>query len=200
MDPLHAIYWLWIVWYATWLASLVWTSRSAARPEWRAHWPYQFATMAGLALLFGPPMAGVRGPNLWTLGAPETWALFGAVFCGFAFCWWARIEMGRLWSGLIALSADHRVIDTGPFALVRHPIYSGIIFAALMTALAQGTVMALAGVAMFVLAFWMKARLEESFLRSELGAAAYDSYRRKVPMLLPFGRTDPRRRRSQNAK
>jgi protein-S-isoprenylcysteine O-methyltransferase Ste14 len=186
MNPLHAIYWLWVVWYASWLASLFWTGRAKSRPDFRKHGPYQMATMAGIVLLFGLPSSKLQVPAFWTPTATETWVLFGLIVCAFTFCWWARIEMGRLWSGLIALSADHRVIDTGPFALVRHPIYSGIIFAAFMTALAQGTVAGLAGAGMFWLAFWMKARLEEYFLRSELGAAAYDGYRRKVPMLVPF--------------
>ncbi|MBU6297174.1 MAG: isoprenylcysteine carboxylmethyltransferase family protein [Alphaproteobacteria bacterium] len=186
MTPQHALYLLWIGWYATWLASLAWTGRAKTRPDFRKQGPYQFATLTGLFLLFGPPITGLQVPRMWALTATETWALFALIFCSFAFCWWARIEMGRLWSGLIALSADHRVIDTGPFALVRHPIYSGIIFAAFMTAFAQGTVTGLAGAGMLWLAFWMKARLEEVFLRTELGATAYDGYRRRVPMLVPF--------------
>ena len=48
----------------------------------------------------------------------------------FAFAWWARLTMGRLWSGYVSRTADHRIVDNGPFAIVRHPIYSAIIFAA----------------------------------------------------------------------
>lgn len=186
VDPLHAIYWLWIVWYASWLASLVWTKRPSARPNPGMHVLYQVPTMLGLGLLFGPPIAGVHPPVAWALDPRTLWVLFGLLVCTFAFCWWARIAMGRLWSGFISRTADHRVIDSGPFALVRHPIYSAIIFAAAVTAIAQGTAYALAGAAMFLLAFWMKARIEEKFLCKELGAEAYNAYRRRVPMLVPF--------------
>lgn len=189
MAPLHAIYWLWGLWYASWLASLIWTRRASARPNVTSHGPYQLATMAGLVLLFGPPFAGQPLPQLWILPGPAIWALFALIALAFAFCWWARITMGRLWSGLISRTENHRIIDSGPFAVVRHPIYTAIIFAALATSLALGTAAALAGAAMFALAFWMKARIEERFLAEELGAEAYGAYRARVPMLIPFARS-----------
>lgn len=86
----------------------------------------------------------------------------------------------------------HRTVDTGPYGIVRHPIYTGILIAAFATAAAKGTVMGIAGALVMTLGLWMKARLEEAWLRSELGADAYDAYRQRVPMLLPFG---PRARR-----
>lgn len=187
MPPMHAIYWIWVIWYASWLASLFWTTRPAARPNFRSHGPYQLVTMAGIVLLFWLPAWRPTVPLLWTLPDAALWALALGVVLAFAFCWWARIEMGRLWSGLISRTENHRVIDSGPFALVRHPIYSGIIAAAFVTALAEGTVPALAGAAAFALAFWMKARIEEAFLIGELGPAAYGAYRQRVPMLIPFG-------------
>jgi protein-S-isoprenylcysteine O-methyltransferase Ste14 len=70
---------------------------------------------------------------------------------------------------------------------VRHPIYSGVIMAAFLLAIELGTLQALAGAALFLIAFWLKARVEENFLRKELGTDAYDAYRRRVPMLVPFG-------------
>jgi protein-S-isoprenylcysteine O-methyltransferase Ste14 len=51
---------------------------------------------------------------------------------------------------------------------------------------AKGTVYGVAGAALLTLGIWLKARLEERFLREELGAAAYDDYSRRVPMLVPF--------------
>jgi protein-S-isoprenylcysteine O-methyltransferase Ste14 len=79
----------------------------------------------------------------------------------------------------------HRLIDTGPYALVRHPIYTGLIAAALATAVAEGTAPALLGGAMMALGLWLKASLEERFLCEELGRETYDAYRRRVPMLIP---------------
>ena len=77
--------------------------------------------------------------------------------------------------------------DTGPYGIVRHPIYTGIIVATIAVAMVKGTLVAVAG-ALMHLGYWIKAQLEEGFLREQLGAEAYDSYRRRVPMLVPFGR------------
>ena len=82
---------------------------------------------------------------------------------------------------------DH-VVDTGPYRLVRHPIYSGLIFAAFATAIKKGTSFALLGVTIVALACYIKVRREECFLRAELGANAYDAYARKTAMLVPFVR------------
>jgi protein-S-isoprenylcysteine O-methyltransferase Ste14 len=186
-SPEHALYWLWGGWYVSWLISLFWAGKPAAQPRLYTHFLYQLATMAGVILLFGPPIAGVAPYRLWTAGDRLGWWLFGLTAFAFAFCWWARLEMGRLWSGYISRLADHRVVDTGPFRIVRHPIYTGVIFAAFLLAIELGTLPALGGAAFFLLAFWQKARLEERFLRKELGSETYDAYRRRVPMLLPFG-------------
>jgi protein-S-isoprenylcysteine O-methyltransferase Ste14 len=74
---------------------------------------------------------------------------------------------------------------------VRHPIYSGIIFAAFATAIEKGTSFALLGAAILTFAFFAKARREERFLRRELGEDTYDAYARKTAMLMPFTGRSP---------
>jgi protein-S-isoprenylcysteine O-methyltransferase Ste14 len=105
---------------------------------------------------------------------------------GLIFAWWARIHLGRLWSARITRKEGHKVIDTGPYAFVRHPIYTGLIFAALATAAERGSALAVLGAVLFCAGYWMKARLEERFLRQELGADAYDRYATRTAMLVPF--------------
>jgi protein-S-isoprenylcysteine O-methyltransferase Ste14 len=78
------------------------------------------------------------------------------------------------------------VVDTGPYGLVRHPIYTGLIFAVIATAVAQATVTGLAAIALITIGLWLKARVEERFLATELGPDDYAAYRRRVPMLVPF--------------
>ena len=77
-------------------------------------------------------------------------------------------------------------MDTGPYAIVRHAIYTGLLLALLATAIAQGTVSAMAGFGLLVLGLWITARIEERWLSRELGEAAYGDFRRRVPMLIPF--------------
>lgn len=125
---------------------------------------------------------------LWRAPAWMEWALFAGCVAGFAFCWWARIHLGRLWSGLVTAKAGHRIVDTGPYRLVRHPIYAGLIAAAACEALLKANPAAFVGAALLAAGFAMTARKEERFLRQRLGAEAYDSYSRRVAMLVPFRR------------
>jgi protein-S-isoprenylcysteine O-methyltransferase Ste14 len=82
--------------------------------------------------------------------------------------------------------ADHRVVDTGPYAIVRHPIYTGVIVAMAAVTAQHATAFAIAGMTIMTAGWWIKARLEERFLREQLGFAAYDAYASRVGMLVPF--------------
>jgi protein-S-isoprenylcysteine O-methyltransferase Ste14 len=188
VTPQLAINYLWAIWAATWLVAAFWSDRSAKRPGFAAELPYRLVTVVGAVLLFGIVSRSYRGAlSLWSLGQSANWVLWGLTFAGFLFSWWARLHLGRLWSGWVTKKTDHRVVDTGPYAIVRHPIYTGLILAAFSTAFLKGTAYALLGAAVMTLGFWIKARLEERFLRNELGPDTYDAYRRRVPMLVPFG-------------
>ena len=100
-------------------------------------------------------------------------------------------SLGRLWSDWLTKKAGHHVVDTGPYRLVRHPIYFGLIFAAIATAIEKGTSFALFGAAIATFALYTKAQREERFLRVELGEDAYDAYARKTAMLVPFTARPP---------
>jgi protein-S-isoprenylcysteine O-methyltransferase Ste14 len=187
MTPEIALDVIWAVWAVSWFAAAFWSDRSAKRPGFGAELLYRVVTIAGAVLLFGVHHSDRAALPLWRVSRAEGWALCGTATLGFLFCWWARIHLGRLWSGWVTKKADHRIVDTGPYGIVRHPIYTGIILSAFATAALKGTAVGFAGAAIMTLGFWIKARLEERFLRQELGAEAYDSYRRRVPMLVPFG-------------
>jgi len=63
-----------------------------------------------------------------------------------------------------------------------------VLLAVLATAALRGTASAVAGTAVLAAAVYIKARVEEQFLREQLGTQAYDAYARRVPMLVPFAR------------
>ena len=67
--------------------------------------------------------------QFWYLDDPLKWILVALTAAGFLFAWWARIHLGRLWSDWLTKKAGHHVVDTGPYRLVRHPIYLGVIIA-----------------------------------------------------------------------
>jgi protein-S-isoprenylcysteine O-methyltransferase Ste14 len=180
-DPLLG---LWGLWALSWFVAAIWSGRTQARPMMGSQLLYRIVTIAGAVMLFD---FRDWGPDrLWTLSETGEWAMVGLAALGFAFCWWARLYLGRLWSGSVTRKEGHHIVDTGPYRFVRHPIYTGIIIAALATAIERGTPVSFAGFAVMTLGWWIKARLEESFLRSELGAADYDAYAKRTGMLLPF--------------
>src|SRR4029453_16895073 len=109
---------------------------------------------------------------------------FALVIAGLAFAWWGRLYLGPLWSARIARAEGHRVVMTGPYALVRHPIYTGVVTAIIATAAVEWRWQAMLGAAIVAVSFWLRAKLEERFLREELGQDAYDAYARRVPMLI----------------
>jgi protein-S-isoprenylcysteine O-methyltransferase Ste14 len=186
MRPGLAIMLLWAAWILSWLAAMPWSARAEKRAGFRSELAYRVVLVLG-AIIFFVPAHGYRGPlRFWYIGWDGAWTCAVLVALGFAFTWWARIHLGVLWSGSVTRKVDHRVIDTGPYAIVRHPIYTGLSLAILATAAAKGTLLGIVGGLLLIIGLWMKARLEERWLSQELNAAAYEAYRRKVPMLVPF--------------
>jgi protein-S-isoprenylcysteine O-methyltransferase Ste14 len=191
ISPIEATTLMWDVWVVSWIIAVVWSRPTAARPatlDQVVHW---LPTLIGLLLLvFGSIATSFR--PLWLMPAVAHWALVGACAAGLLFTWWARIALGSLWSGSVGRKEGHTVVQTGPYRLVRHPIYTGLILAAFAQAIEIGQAANLLGAALMTLGFWLKARLEERFLSQELGPAAYADYRRRTPMLAPFWPTRQR--------
>jgi protein-S-isoprenylcysteine O-methyltransferase Ste14 len=188
-TPKTITYGLWLAWWISWWAAAIWSDRSVQRPARRSQLLYRALAATGAILLFGMYRhSGQAELTLWRTPDAVAWATVPATLAGLAFTWWARIHLGRLWSSNVARKADHHVVDTGPYGVVRHPIYTGIIAASTATAVMRGTLAAWLGVALMTLGWYIKARMEEGFLREQLGADAYGSYARRVPMLVPFVR------------
>jgi len=187
-DPVSACSVIWIVWALSWFLAAGWSSRAQSRPDIAQQLPYRVLNIAGFVLLFAFDTRRYHGwLRLWALPKSAGWVMALFSVLGFAFAWWARIHLGQLWSAHVTRKADHHIVDSGPYGIVRHPIYTGIILAAIALAIVKGTVIAIVGALLLTLGFWVKARLEEGFLRKQLGEKSYDAYRRRVPMLLPFG-------------
>ncbi len=177
---------IWIGWIVSWIAASFWTARTEKRAATWRQWASRALLLIGALLLLHSAWRIPDEPRLWHVGHTGGYALAGLTLAGILFAWWARIHLGRLWSSAITRKEDHRVVDSGPYAFVRHPIYTGLIAAIFATAAAQAMITGLIGAALVAIGLWLKARVEERFLTAELGADAYEAYRRRVPMLVPF--------------
>ena len=176
---------LWLSWLVYWLAAA-----QRAAPNKRietllegASYRIPLAIGIFLTVFWRMPLFQQTLP----LGTPSPFAAgIGLVFtaAGLCFAVWARMHLGKYWSGRITLKENHRVIQTGPYALVRHPIYSGLILALFGTAITLGTISAFAGFAFMLISFVRKLKIEETWLRSQFGAE-YEAYRNRVKALIP---------------
>ena len=176
---------LWDLWLASWIAVACWSSRAAARPLARQEIASLILPVIGFGLLGFGSLATNFAP-LWTLPDGLGWALATVCGLGLLFTWWARASIGSLWSAAVSLKQGHSVVQSGAYGLVRHPIYTGLIIAALAQAIIIGQAANLAGAVLLTVGFWLKARLEERFLSEGLDSSAYADYRRRTPMLIPL--------------
>jgi protein-S-isoprenylcysteine O-methyltransferase Ste14 len=186
IQPNRVLEIIWIGWLISWVAASFWSNRAQKRAATLETWSYRAAMIAGGVLLvpWTGPLLGEK--TIWSVSYPVICALAVLMLAGLALTWWARIYLGPLWSSVITRKEDHKIIDTGPYAFVRHPIYSGLIIALIATAAAEARLSGLLGAALVILGVWMKARTEERFLLTELGAETYGAYCLRVPMLIPF--------------
>lgn len=111
----------------------------------------------------------------------------GVVLCiaGLIFCIWARFTLGRNWSAVVTLKGGHELITSGPYALVRHPIYTGLLTMFVATVIVLGHVAAIIAMPFVFVSFWVKLRYEEK-LMSEKFPNEYAAYQQRVKRLVPF--------------
>lgn len=115
------------------------------------------------------------------------WAATLVTAVGLLFAVWARVHLGRNWSGTVTIKHDHELIVSGPYAIVRHPIYTGLLIAFVGTAMARGEWRGLIAILIGWLALWRKLTVEERWMTEQFGQQ-YQDYRRRVPALLPFAK------------
>jgi len=184
----HVLNALWVLWAVSWFMALRWSGRTVKRSQPGARIVELALTLWGIGALFFDTSVSTDGLQhpLYRLDEGVAWLLVATAGAGFAVCWWARIHLGQMWSSNIVLKENHRIVDSGPYGLVRHPIYSGLLLAAWATAALHSEGVGFLGAGLLTLAFYLKASSEERLLTAELGSP-YEAYRRRMPMLVPRG-------------
>ncbi len=177
---------MWLSFVAYWWA----ISRNVKETERRESGPSRIARLAligsAVALLWlpsvPPPLLDKRflPPGAWCF-----WSGAAITAGGLLFAVWARRHLGKNWSQAVTLKEGHELITSGPYALVRHPIYTGFLLGFVGCAVARGEWRGLLAVALVFVALWRKLKLEETWMRAQFGES-YAAYSRRVAALVPY--------------
>ena len=123
--------------------------------------------------------------QLWPSGLWPFWIGAAVTVVGLLFAIWAREHLGSNWSRSVTIKQGHELIITGPYAVVRHPIYTGILAGFLGTAIALSQVRGFIVLVLIFLILWVKLRMEEQWMRSQFGET-YATYAHQTAALVPY--------------
>ena len=176
----------WGVFVVVWLLAALFTKRTVYHESGARRLRYIIPILFGWFLVF----RGYRlGPPFNIRIIPETEAILVAAailcLCGLGFCLWARAVLGRNWSGTVTLKEDHELIVRGPYRLVRHPIYTGLLAMLIATAIEQGHLAGMLGLIFVFASFWIKLDNEEEVMRKQF-PDQYPAYAERVKRIIPF--------------
>lgn len=173
----------WIVWLIYWIAMSFSNKRTVERQGFVG---YRLISIVIVVGFFAAERAThvATHSQLWHTPLALGIAASLIVLAGAAFTVWARVVLGRNWSAEVTFKEDHELIESGPYSLARHPIYTGLITMALGTAVAYGRAL---GFVLFLAlcgGLWWKARQEEQIMSRHF-PEAYAEYRTRVHAIVP---------------
>lgn len=176
----------WSIFFIVWALAAIFTKRTVHRETSARRLAYIGVAVIGWFLLF----RGSRLPYPFSVRlVPQSDALLIAAsilcLCGLGLCLWARAILGRNWSGTVTLKEDHELIVRGPYRLVRHPIYTGLLAMLLATAIQLGHLAGMIGVLVVFVSFWIKSTYEEELMLKQF-PDHYPAYRQRVKRMIPF--------------
>jgi protein-S-isoprenylcysteine O-methyltransferase Ste14 len=173
----------WIAWLVYWV-----TMAFSAKPtiERGGFVGYRVVPLVLIvAWLAAAPLLHVSSQSLWQTTPALGIATDCIVVAGALFTVWARITLGRNWSAEVTFKQEHELIEAGPYALARHPIYTGLLVMALGTAVNYGRAIGFALLVALCGSLWWKARQEE-LIMSRHFPSAYAEYKMRVRAIIPF--------------
>lgn len=181
----------WGVFVVVWLIASFFTKRTVERSAsvWRLLWIAAVIALIMMAGGGGRAIAWQRLPPGWDV----TWALTSDVgitaaaitVVGLLITLWARFTLGSNWSGTVTFKENHELVTGGPYAFVRHPIYTGMLTMLLGTVIISGHAFGFIVLALGTLMLWLKS-LDEERMMTKHFPDAYPPYKRRVRALIPF--------------
>jgi protein-S-isoprenylcysteine O-methyltransferase Ste14 len=177
---------LWIAWAIYWSISASRVKATARRESFASRATYDvLIVIAGILVMLPPLPGGFLFDRMLPQSLVTFWIGAAVVAAGLAFAVWARVHLGTNWSAVVMIKEDHELVRGGPYALVRHPIYTGILLAFVGTAIARGEWRGALTVVLIFVALWRKLTLEERWLGETFGES-YAKYRTEVSALIPY--------------
>ena len=176
---------LWIVWVGYWqiMARRAKQTKRIESPASRAS--HFVPLLVGIVLIAWPDKdADGFFAQTWPQNRDGFWIGVAILLFGFFISVWARRVLGRNWSNAVTVKQEHELIKTGPYARIRHPIYTGLILGFLGTAVALAEWRGFLAVLLIYVSFFIKLRIEEVWMTQVFGAQ-YDEYRQHTGMLIP---------------
>jgi protein-S-isoprenylcysteine O-methyltransferase Ste14 len=182
------MYWsstgLWLIWWVYWLISARFTARTKSSESWLARMTHLVPLGLAFFLIFHDPHDAIVYGILYRVRWAQAVGI-AVTAAGLLFAVWARVHLGKYWSAMITLKDEHKLIRSGPYRFVRHPIYTGFIAGAIGSAITIGSGDAWVGVAILVPTCLVKIWREEKFLATEFGEE-YLQFCSDVAMIVPF--------------
>jgi protein-S-isoprenylcysteine O-methyltransferase Ste14 len=175
----------WVVFVLYWLVSAARTKRIVEKQSLAAKLAHRVPVAVGWWIVafprWQPPLGSIIMPDAdWV-----RWA--GVVVClyGLYVTIWARRTLAGNWSSDVTFKQDHELIRRGPYRVVRHPIYTGLLVMLLGTAIEVGRLNCWVGIPITAVGFWIKLSQEERLLLRHF-PVEYPVYQKQVKALVPF--------------
>jgi protein-S-isoprenylcysteine O-methyltransferase Ste14 len=177
---------IWLSWAACWWAVSRSVKATARRESIASCLSHIVPLVLAVILIWQP---GVPIPlldqRLMPLAAWPFWTGTALTLAGLLFTVWARVHLGRNWSGFVTLKEGHELVTSGPYRFVRHPIYTGLLLAFIGSALARGDWRGVVAVLLAFWALWRKLKIEEQWMQEHF-RERYEGYTRRAAALIPF--------------